>query len=802
MVDTDEIVDESSEGNNTTSTSVSIIELSFECTLTITAEEGGTIVSPGEGSFTYDSEASISIEAMPEPYYKFTGWTGTAMDAGLVENPSVAATTVFLDPEIISIDAEYTLVAGFEESVKPPEVKTVDVTNLTPTSALLHGEIVSDGGEACDFRFSYWETGDNQHYTTGWDYERMTGESFNMFIADLSPATKYSFEANARNSEGYVSGSELTFTTPVGLTVSTTKGGTVVNPDLGVNIYPAPTDVNIVAEVIDPNYYFWCWQGTASATGKVDNINQAVTTVIVDADDTLKAAFLKRINHFDDRNPPPCRGAEASTSQVWNFGDPEDDVQVAMQRIYDVAGPAGDGATPRSGTQLGDESTLAADDRWWGTDSFWDSTRYGLFAPSELTTTINVWPSDETLTTMWVQLVWHEADPSQDDLFPEGMPSEPVLEDLIPRSVDLPLLVDEVVLSHGWHHSTYTWNVAPSPEMISFVIRGRIVIDTLIVDSCTESINVIHVDDNALNDPGPNDITISDPLENGSEEHPFDSVQEGINAALKGNLVYVHDGRYTETIDLLGKDITVKAQWLIDSGVYAPSIIDSEGASPVVRFASGETQNCSLTGMTIRGSKGVGQPAILCKQASPEISHCVITGNMNLTDGGTIIDCIDSKVKLINCTVTGNRAGSNSTVLKFTNSPGAKILNSILWGNDKSVLAGTDPLPSITFSDIEGGLVGLGILDADPLFVDPGYWDDQGTPTVFNDDLWILGDYHLRSTQGRRDPKTGTWLLDDVDSPCIDAGDPTSPIGLEQSPNGGRINMGAYGGTAEASKSP
>ncbi|MHC4643702.1 MAG: hypothetical protein ACYS32_18830, partial [Planctomycetota bacterium] len=35
----------------------------------------------------------------------------------------------------------------------------------------------------------------------------------------------------------------------------------------------------------------------------------------------------------------------------------------------------------------------------------------------------------------------------------------------------------------------------------------------------------------------------------------------------------------------------------------------------------------------------------------------------------------------------------------------------------------------------------------------------------------------------------------------IDAGDPAIPIGLEPFPNGGIINMGAYGGTAEASKS-
>lgn len=36
---------------------------------------------------------------------------------------------------------------------------------------------------------------------------------------------------------------------------------------------------------------------------------------------------------------------------------------------------------------------------------------------------------------------------------------------------------------------------------------------------------------------------------------------------------------------------------------------------------------------------------------------------------------------------------------------------------------------------------------------------------------------------------------------CIDAGDPNSPIGFEPFPNGGIINMGAYGGTREASKS-
>jgi len=95
-------------------------------------------------------------------------------------------------------------------------------------------------------------------------------------------------------------------------------------------------------------------------------------------------------------------------------------------------------------------------------------------------------------------------------------------------------------------------------------------------------------------------------------------------------------------------------------------------------------------------------------------------------------------------------------------------------------------------------------LTIDPLFIQPGYWDISSTPDLLfspGDDIWIDGDYHLKSQAGRWDPVSESWIQDDVTSPCIDAGDPNSPIGHEPFPNGGIINMGAYGGTPEASKS-
>jgi len=60
-------------------------------------------------------------------------------------------------------------------------------------------------------------------------------------------------------------------------------------------------------------------------------------------------------------------------------------------------------------------------------------------------------------------------------------------------------------------------------------------------------------------------------------------------------------------------------------------------------------------------------------------------------------------------------------------------------------------------------------------------------------------EYHIKSEFGRWD---GTqWVNDTTTSPCIDAGDPTYNYENEPTPNGSRINLGAFGNTAFTSKS-
>ncbi|MHC4739840.1 MAG: LamG-like jellyroll fold domain-containing protein [Planctomycetota bacterium] len=63
------------------------------------------------------------------------------------------------------------------------------------------------------------------------------------------------------------------------------------------------------------------------------------------------------------------------------------------------------------------------------------------------------------------------------------------------------------------------------------------------------------------------------------------------------------------------------------------------------------------------------------------------------------------------------------------------------------------------------------------------------------------GDYHLLSERGRYWPTYDVWVLDNVSSPCIDSGEPNVWPSEEPMPNGGRINMGAYGNTVYASMS-
>ncbi len=80
-----------------------------EYDLTIASTAGGSVTTPGEGTFTYDEVTVVNLVAEAEEGYRFVEWTGDVATIGNV----IAATT------IITTNDDYSITANFEFEYTP-----------------------------------------------------------------------------------------------------------------------------------------------------------------------------------------------------------------------------------------------------------------------------------------------------------------------------------------------------------------------------------------------------------------------------------------------------------------------------------------------------------------------------------------------------------------------------------------------------------------------------------------------------------------------------------------------------------
>ena len=315
----------------------------------------------------------------------------------------------------------------------------------------------------------------------------------------------------------------------------------------------------------------------------------------------------------------------------------------------------------------------------------------------------------------------------------------------------------------------------------------------------------------------------------------FPKIQEGIEAAIPGDTVLVAPGTYAENINFIGKNIVLASHYIFaqDTSLIRQTVIfgifpNHPDTASAVLFISGEDGNAVLEGFTVSGGKGTrwvdpkypdtywrGGGGILTHQSSPTIRHNRIIDNYvtNKTDvggaqgggilcfdgdpliqynwiegnaaeygGGVVLDYSGGRVmhNIIVRNEGGKRYGGggiwtigsgpapmifeNNTVVEnesetrggafFIWNGTAIIKNNIIRGNTQSsgnsIATEGNSETIVTFCNVEGGFLGAGNIDADPEFADVNF---NLSPA----------------------------------SPCIDAGDPGSPLDTD----GTRADIGA-----------
>jgi hypothetical protein len=225
--------------------------------LTVSSTEGGSVTSPGEGTFTYNAGKVVSLVAKADKGYRFVNWTG---DVSTVANVNSASTT-------ITMNGNYSITANF--------IKQYEVT----ISSGAGGSVTTPG----EGKFTYDKgtvvnlvaVADQGYRFVNWTGDVSTVANTNAASTTVTMNGDYSIRAN--------------FAVVYELTISSTAGGSVTTPGLGTFIYDQGAVVNLVARP-DQGFRFVRWTGDV---GTVADVNSASTTITMNDDYSIRADFEK-----------------------------------------------------------------------------------------------------------------------------------------------------------------------------------------------------------------------------------------------------------------------------------------------------------------------------------------------------------------------------------------------------------------------------------------------------------------------------------------------------------------------------
>ena len=242
-----------------------------------------------------------------------------------------------------------------------------------------------------------------------------------------------------------------------------------------------------------------------------------------------------------------------------------------------------------------------------------------------------------------------------------------------------------------------------------------------------------------------------------------------VNASdAKGAGLYVTGSDVTVSNSLIRNNRIIPGGWLVPQGV---GVYVTGGGLRFIRTIV--AQNTTTAGSTVDADGG----GIFFASGTHRLVNCLVITNDCVYNGDGLY-VANGGVSIENCTIADNRGEGVSRA-------GGTVAatNTIFWGNGDD-LNGSVALGYCVVEDGDDDGVN-GCLSLDPLFVDRVYYHEQSKG----------GQYQGGYFSG------GTWGSSPLFSPVIDRGHPGGAYANEPAPNGGRVNIGAYGNTEVAAKS-
>jgi len=231
--------------------------------LIISSTEGGSITTPGEGTYIYEANTEVELVAEAGEHYRFVEWTG---DVGTIGDVYAASTNITMS-DSYSITAYFELEEGwYSLTISSTQGGSViapgEGTSIHAASAVVN--LVAQPDE--DYQFMKW-TGDVD-----------TIANINADRTTITMQDSYSITANF----------ESWLPEPVALlVVYSSEGGSVIYPGEGIFLCPLGIEVSLVAEARS-DYQFTNWSGHVNT---IEDVDAASTSIIMDNSYSVTANF-------------------------------------------------------------------------------------------------------------------------------------------------------------------------------------------------------------------------------------------------------------------------------------------------------------------------------------------------------------------------------------------------------------------------------------------------------------------------------------------------------------------------------